>query len=345
MPKNRNALRRYQVIDECLRNRFHMPSSSADPVCAGMWSLNEIQEKVFEQLGIEISARQIQQDIQDMRNGELGYLAPIENMRGVGYYYSDPGFRINDNPLVDSDIKLLKEAMSILSQFKGFRNFEEVEGLLARLEEKTARSGLKLIQLDNLNNVEGLNWIAVIKDALYNETVLKMKYKPFNGEVSEKFIHPYVLKEYNNRWFVLCFSEDYGSEGIYGLDRIINLSVCDRKFRKPAPDLAKRYFKDIIGVTNDNEIEAKEIIIKLENRRAAYLVTKPVHESQKLICSDDCYTWFSFYLKQNNELIALLLGFGSDLVIESPPELSDQVIEIYTNALNAYKLPGSKRSR
>jgi predicted DNA-binding transcriptional regulator YafY len=163
-----------------------------------------------------------------------------------------------------------------------------------------------------------------------------MAYNPFFGERKTKIVHPYVLKEYNNRWFLLCYSEDYKTEGIYALDRISELERIEKKYRNPDKNLINTYFSEIIGVTNIKEEPVQEIILKLTKYRASYLRTKPIHTSQKIVRENEDYIWFSFSLKINNELIALILGFGMDIKVDKPIQLAEQLKKIYQAAFNQY---------
>lgn len=336
MPSTKNALMRYYTIDECLRNTFHLPERSYDPSHRGLWTVNELLDRIYEKTGIEISERQLSQDIHDMRNGDLGYYAPIENLRGVGYFYADPNFRISDNPLTDEDVRILNDAIEVFHQFKGFRDFERIDGLLIKLEEKINKKPYPLVQLDNLNDAKGIEWIRIIKEAIRRENALKLVYETFGGKRSERFIHPYVLKEYNNRWFVYCYSEDYQSDGIYALDRILDLVKVKIKYIKPTASQIEDYFKNIIGVTNEKSSIVSRIIIKVKNARARYLVTKPLHNSQEIIGTEKDCTRFSFQLKINNELVSLFLSFGSDLLVEEPLQLKEEMKKIFSDALEMY---------
>ncbi len=55
---------------------------------------------------------------------ELGYLAPIKNIKGIGYCYEDPNYRITNNPLTEADIQTLEEVVKLIEQFKGFKFFD-----------------------------------------------------------------------------------------------------------------------------------------------------------------------------------------------------------------------------
>ena len=71
MPTNLHALVRYRTIDDCLTKRYRR------------WTWQDLAEacaeKIYEYEGIEAvpSRRTIMYDIQYMRDGKLGYYAPI----------------------------------------------------------------------------------------------------------------------------------------------------------------------------------------------------------------------------------------------------------------------------
>ena len=111
MPTNLHALVRYRTIDECLGNRFRR------------WTWQDLAdacaEKIYEYEGLEAtpSRRTIMYDLQSMRDGKLGYYAPITYDRNTkSYTYEDPDFSIQKFPLSKDDIFELEYALSILKK-------------------------------------------------------------------------------------------------------------------------------------------------------------------------------------------------------------------------------------
>lgn len=129
MPVNRNALIRYNTIDKCPRNKYRQ------------WTLDDLAEAcpdaLYEYEGIDkgVSMLTVQLDIQMMRSDKLGYNAPIVVEDKKYYKYSDPGYSITNNPLTDNDLNKLNEVVDILRQFKGFSHFQEMTGMIQRLED------------------------------------------------------------------------------------------------------------------------------------------------------------------------------------------------------------------
>ena len=335
---------RYRIIDECLQNHYHLPSTSDNPGHRGIWSFQDLSDAITEKLDLDkpVSERTLKEDIKRMREDpDLAYYAPIENVRGLGYKYADRDYKLTEQPLKPADIEALNDVLGLLKQFKGFKYFADAEGLIHNIEENIIRSEFIDVEFDVLPDYRGLEYIEPIKKAIKEKKVLKMTYRAFtdNAEVP-RHIHPYMLKEYNNRWFVYAFTEEYKDtdrpEGVYGLERIVQLVGADKKYVKPNIKRIKDYFKDIIGVTNYEDKDVEDILIRMKKHRALYLRTKPVHHSQKVVKESLEYDWFSFKLKPNPELRALILGYGKDAFVEKPASLAMEIKQVLQEAAGQY---------
>jgi predicted DNA-binding transcriptional regulator YafY len=304
----------------------------------GIWSLDDLLEAINRKMDYHVSERTLKEDLKRMKDDiDLAYYAPIENKRGIGYYYADESFKLTEAPLSPVEVEALKDVVELLHQFKGFKYFEGAEGLIYHIEENINKTEFADIQFHVLPDYLGLEFIEPIKRAIRGKRVLKMTYKGF-GEEAEipRHIHPYLLKEYNNRWFVYAYTNEYKGEGVYGLERIKKLEITDKKYRHPNKKKIIAYFKDIIGVTNFEDREVEEIVLRMKRDRANYLMTKPIHKSQKIIKENKEFVWFRFHLKPNNELNALILSFGEDVVVEKPRMLVEEIKKLLSDALKHY---------
>jgi predicted DNA-binding transcriptional regulator YafY len=201
MPVNRNALIRYRTIDNCLRNKYRK------------WTLEDLIEAcsvaLYEYEGIDkgVSRRSIQMDLQMMRSEKLGYHAPIVVMDKKYYAYEDPDYSISNIPLTDQDLGKLTEVVEILRQFKGFTHFQELTGMVQRLEDRIHTAKTKqapIIDLEKNDGLKGLEFLDAIYQAILRKQALTLTYQSFKAREANTFtFHPYFLKEYRIRWFVL----------------------------------------------------------------------------------------------------------------------------------------------
>ncbi|MEL7341542.1 MAG: WYL domain-containing protein, partial [Bacteroidota bacterium] len=281
VPANRNALIRYKTIDNCLRNRYRQ------------WTLEDLieacSEALYEYEGIDkgVSRRTVQMDIQMMRSEKLGYNAPIVVVEKKYYTYEDPEYSITNIPLTEQDLNKLGEVVDILRQFKGFAHFQELSGMVQRLEDKiyTSKNHTQaIIHLDKNESLRGLKYLETLYQAILKQESLLIRYQSFRRREPEEFVfHAYLLKEYRNRWYIL--GQRDGHEGLQNLalDRLEGVKVSTKTFvAYEGPDL-NDFFDPVIGVTVNQGQEPQRVRLYVENSMAPYLLTKPLHHSQTVI--------------------------------------------------------------
>jgi predicted DNA-binding transcriptional regulator YafY len=335
MSQNKNALIRYKTIDKCLQNRYRQ------------WTLEDLIEccsdalEEYEGRKIPISRRTIQMDIQMMRSEKLGYNAPIVVYDKKYYKYEDEDFSITDIPLTETDINVLTETVSMLKQFKDFSLFNDVSDILQRLEDKiyAEKSHTKpVIYLDKNENLKGLHYLDEIYQAIIKKMVLIITYKSFKSREETKFhFHPFILKEFNNRWFLVGKTKANLPIKNLALDRIIAI---DYDFNLPYSEEdfdAESYYKNVIGVTVNSGLQPKRIALWIDAENAPYVLTKPLHPSQQLIQeNEDKSIIVDLYVIPNYEMERLLLGFGCGLEILHPPGLRNRMKQILEKSLQKY---------
>lgn len=335
MSQNKNALIRYKTIDKCLQNRYRQ------------WTLDDLIEACSEALyeyegkASSISKRTIQMDIQLMRSEKLGYNAPIVVYDKKYYKYEDDEFTITDIPLTETDINVLTETVSMLKQFKDFSLFSDVSDILQRLEDKiyAEKSHTQpVIYLDKNENLKGLHFLDEIYQAIIKKVVLVITYKSFKSRDEQQFnFHPFILKEFNNRWFLIGKKKASDPISNLALDRIIKI---DFDFSLPYLEQdfdAENFYKDVVGVTVNQGLKARTIELWIDADNAPYVVTKPFHHSQKLENeNEDGSINITLKLKINYEIERLLLGFGEGLEVIKPEGLRKRIQTKMKAALARY---------
>ncbi len=325
MPLNKSAFYRYRLLDECFQRKHHIPSSSQNTQWVGYWHISDLMKYIEEKTDKGISEKMLRNDIRALRE-DFG--APIHSEKNIGYAYSEP-FSIFENPLRDDDYKILNEIIEILKNYSGFKYFDEADTIISKLEENRLHKDFYRIQLDTLPGYVGLEYITPLKNAIFDKKPISLTYKEFDREVVQLVYHPYILKEYNNRWFVLGYAEKtdnaFGKIWLFALDRILKIQPGTCKYIKPEKDIITRYFYDIFGVTNYKEREPEKVIIRVKKFRSNYIKTKPIHASQKLIREDIEFDDYGLKLKLNNEIISHFLSFGEDLAVIEPSSFIEEI--------------------
>jgi predicted DNA-binding transcriptional regulator YafY len=330
MPINKLALVRYKTIDNCLQNRFRK------------WTLEDLMEAVSEALyeyeGITkgISRRTIQLDLQNMRSEKLGYNAPIIVTDKKYYSYEDKSYSITNIPLTDQDLGTLNEVVDVLKQFKGFGYFQELTGMVTRLEDKLYKQqhkGRSYIDFEKNELLKGLEFIDPLHKAILQKKTIEITYQSFKANQSQQIVfYPYLLKEYRNRWFLFGTNRKGHSNQILALDRVEKVKEIPERFVKPAIDV-HGYFDDVIGVSKTPAQKPSTIVVKIDRENAPYVITKPIHASQKMLKEMEDGIIFSIDVIWNFELERELLGFGDNLQVLAPRRLAARMQARLRNTL------------
>lgn len=323
MPVNRNALIRYKTIDTCLRNRYRR------------WTLEDLidacSDALYEYEGIDkgISKRTVQMDIQMMRSEKLGYNAPIIVYENKYYTYEDEDYSITNTPLTEQDLKVMSEAVEVLRQFKGFSYFSGMGDIVSRLEDHVTSAKQKtipVIDFEKNESLRGLDYLDAIYNAIVNKQALDIKYRSFKARSASNLIfYPYLLKEYRNRWFVFGLKRGAPTLLNLALDRIQSLEVNEKEpFRENTIFDPTTFFDDVVGVSKTLNQKSELVRFWVNPQNAPYVLTKPIHKSQRLIEErEDKSMVFEIQVVINNELQRDFFGFAEGIKILSPQHLVD----------------------
>ncbi len=334
MSVNKNALIRYQVLDRCFRNTGRMY----------FWEdlLEECNRALmdFDPKSEGIQRRQLFDDIRFMES-EQGWSIPlgrIRHGRKVYYRYEDLSFSISNQPLNDSEAEQIKSALQIFSRFSGTPQFEWVNEMIPMLESKFGliERENEVLSFESNIDLKGLHFLTPLFDAIINERVLSVAYKDFkSSEPYEITFHPYFLKQYNNRWFAFGLNSDNEvSKWNLALDRIESLSETSFKYKLSKTDW-EEYFYDLVGVTRPEGVELQEIVLKFTPEVAPYIITKPLHPSQKHK-NDPIGLEVRIKVIPNFELERLVLSFGEQVKVISPQDFKERISQRLNSAARLY---------
>lgn len=334
MPVNRNALIRYRTLDNCLRNRYRK------------WTLEDLidacSEALYEYEGIDkgVSRRTVQMDLQLMRSDKLGYNAPIVITDKKYYTYEDADYSITNIPLTEQDLGKLTEVAGILRQFKGFTHFHELNGMVQRLEDRIHTAKTKqapVIDLEKNDNLKGLEHIDALYQAIIKKRPVQLSYQSFKAREAQAFtFHPYLLKEYRNRWFVLGIKKKSQPVLVLALDRILEVGESHEPFLENATLNLGDYFKHVIGVSVNPNEAPEEVELYFNRENAPYVLTKPLHHSQQLVERTANGVIVRLHVQLNFELEREILGFGDCVKVLKPHRLKRRIHEKMCHAAEQY---------
>ena len=334
MATNKNAQLRYQVLDRCFSDFGHFYTFDL--------LLQEVNDKLNEMYGTEVKVRQLRDDIAFMRDSE-GYNAPIETYPLEGnsryYRYSEPHFSIYKNALSVNEVEKLRSTIDMLERFRGIQGNGWLEEVISNLE---CRFGVKantenVISFQQNEQLQGLEHLSELIDAAATHRPLRIFYRPFHRDPYWCIVHPYHLKQYNNRWFLFCHEEGMASPFISNkaLDRIGAIEPSSIKFVPNTEVDFSTYFKEIIGVSvPDETIPLEDVVLRFDPKRFPYVVNKPMHPSQQVLDKANCT--INIKVRYTKELEAKILFYGSQVEVLQPEHLRQSIAEEMRKGMEKY---------
>lgn len=353
MPVNKNAMTRYQILDELLSDPYRN------------YSLNDLREEVSNRLAEldgnsdGVVRRTIEKDIHYLEY-DGPFMVDIERYSVECYdkekqknivkkclRYSNPGFSIFKKELSDDEKYILSEVFSILGQFDGLPTLEGLD----RLRSGLGISNSKKIISFTKNPLEHSNLLGTLFTAISQKQVIEVTYHKFGDEVHKTIIlHPYLLKEYNRRWFLIASADEDEKILTFGLERIDNVQFLPEYHYIDFDGNIEERFDDIIGVTNFADKPVETILFWVSDISKDYVATKPLHDSQKYYHSNkeselrktyphlNGGAFFSIDCKENYELIRELTSFGANLIVLEPKRLVGQIRDYVAEMEAAYTM-------
>ena len=259
--------------------------------------------------------------------------------RNVYYEYEDKSFSIYNIPLNDDEMAQLAQTVSILSRFEGMPNFDWVDDLIEHFKSSLNIPSTRdtIVAFDENFDLIGRNYFTQLFSAIASQQALEIKYQPFERPAINHLFHPYLLKQYNNRWFLFGCVDGYSSLTNLPLDRIQEIKPASIPY-KPNSDIdLKEYFEDMIGVSRRYDDKVSIVQIKVDKSLYPYIETKPLHGTQRVIGRNEDGVIIQIEVIVNRELRQLLLSYGSGLTVMKPKELQQILVEESKNTLLQYK--------
>lgn len=336
---------RFQFIDEALQHGRKVSFQNL---------LTSVNQKLEDIGTLPIKKRQLHYDLDTMQETSA-FCAPIEKIKQGKesvYFYSDKNFSIWKSPIGADKIREdINDALHLLKTNTQFLQFVEFSPAVENLEKLFNQNieHSNFVQYQQNMDLKGLEYFKPIYDAISKRQVLKLMYKPFGKKEERMIVHPYFLKQYNFRWFLIGFSELHEKLSNFALDRIEQLTQSSHIFQ-PSNINMLEYFEDCLGVTKQNGAMFEEIVLWVKKNRYNYIQTKPIHPSQKELKSTIAKSPYQNQVHNlpdgvliqldlivNRELIAELQSFGGDIIVLQPSHLQQEIINKINEQTKLYQ--------
>jgi predicted DNA-binding transcriptional regulator YafY len=328
MPETRKPKERAEILDELLAH--------------GKWTGKELLTRLNEKL------QDLDEKAVDARTfkRDLNYLeskgAPLHRPKkgDMSYYYHEK-FSLREVPLDGDELRSLKQAINILRKVENFQIMDELDMIIGKLENRihtNVPDNQTIVQFENHTSAKGSHLFNDLFDAIRDQTALEITYRSYRHDNAKEYlVHPYLLKEYRNRWWLLGRDEKTNKVLTLGLDRIIKFKVSTRKFKINDLFHPDTFFDKVIGVSIDYNGKPEDIILKVNPVSVQHVESKPMHRDQEELRREkDGSLIIKLNLMINYELKATILGFGDGIEVLEPKSLRDEIKAIHEKSCAQY---------
>ncbi|OIN56738.1 helix-turn-helix transcriptional regulator [Arsenicibacter rosenii] len=342
MPITRSAFQRYRLIDELISQ---YPKQ---------FSKQRLFEICRDKCGIR-SVSSLEKDIQRLRED---HDAPIAyDKRRDGYYYTDPQFRLLTLMLNPDDMEALDYAREVLAATQGDSVADELSNALQKVrqsldiirEVKTDTPTRRVVYVEERILGGNRHFVPVLIRAVNQNRQVAFRYSKYDNNdpkaVQEKelprlrALHPILLREVWDSWYVIGYDEKTGQERTFALDRMSDLEILDEPCNVPESIMnnVSELFNHIYGIT-DSSGPVEDIVLSFTPLRGRYVKAKPIHQTQEVLSDTDEACVVRLRLAPNRDLMMHLRSYGEDLTVLQPASLAKAIADSFRAALAHYNV-------
>jgi predicted DNA-binding transcriptional regulator YafY len=295
----------------------------------------EYLQECCREVDADVTDRTIRTDLRLLRD-ELGAPLPEKAHKAYGYYYDRPYSLLEG--LDDSYLGTINEAIALLRQISKAKEFIGLEDLLLRLEQRMTLTSVERNPVIEFEEVElaGREHLIGLYRATTKKQFLRVTYQAFTESApAKRHVYPLLLKEFNNRWFLVGWEKDREFLQTLAIDRIqsfretVETFPCNRHFN------AATYFNDLIGMRKTGS--PVNVILHFSAERGQYVRTKKLHPSQNAEVQPDGSYRVRLMVELNRELEARILEFGADVIVLEPAVLRESIQHQLKTAWDRYQ--------
>lgn len=276
-------------------------------------SFADIQD-YLDEFGFTLSKRTIERDFEAIRN-EFGLEITYDRFK-EGYF--------------------IDEENSI--NIESFIRFLEIVNTAELLTDSLldSKETLNYISFDQSGGLKGIEYLPKILQAIRERRLMRITHHTFYSEKPRKFkVEPYMLKEYQNRWYIIAIVRGMNQQRTFAVDRLEGVELLTDTFEPTQSDEIEANFRNVIGLVY-SEHELQDVELSFTAFQGNYVRSLPLHQSQEIIIDNDDEFRIKLRIKPNYEFIQKILMHGNTVRVLKPKWLVDEIRENLRSSLENY---------
>jgi predicted DNA-binding transcriptional regulator YafY len=299
MPNKNTTRRDSLIIQRILRNDY--PS-------------RETLLKYLREHGADIGIRTFQRDIENISSN-----FDID----ITYDRQKQGWTINTETATEVDKLLYFVRLAAASNM-----------VLHSLKDK--HELLKYLSFTPNTVFRGIEHIDVLLSAIRVRQTVQFAHLSYDTGATKAYTaEPYLLKEFEGRWYLFAYVRQLAAFRTFGLDRISDLAVSGKKFkREKALEQTADKFDEVYGLVYMPEQQhppVEKVALRFSGIMIKHVQALPLHHSQTIEKGI-----VTLRLIINRELENKLLSYGEHVEVLAPGSLRKRIKQRLTETLQHY---------
>lgn len=234
----------------------------------------------------------------------------------------------------------LTQALAVLNRFEGMPGQEWLDKMLERFSHSVSidASVSRVVSFDTNTDLKGRGYFAALLQAIVRKQVLIVRYCSYHSSTEIKaIIHPYYLKQYNSRWFLLGWNEGLKCLTNFAFDRILEITTIPKQYIQNDKFDFNKFFSEMVGVSRTVDDVPQPVTLWVSKLQLPYILSKPLHHSQQIIenCNDGAIIQIDVI--PNFELEQQILSLAEHVKVLSPSALQERIKNRITSARKNYE--------
>lgn len=183
-------------------------------------------------------------------------------------------------------------------------------------------------------------FLITIMKAMKEEKKIQVRYQSFRkDEPDERYLNPYCVKSFKQRWYLLASTDENPEPHIYALDRFIDLKQSVLDWTLPEDFNAKEYFAPFCGYPTGSEKYGSPVTVKVKvnAHQREYFRTLPLHSSQEESEIHDDYSIFTYHVIPNFYLKKELISYMDAVEVLEPEEYRREINKALYEIIKKYE--------
>lgn len=333
MPVDKQVTKRYKLLDKLYRSEIG-------------YTYMELSAELMNH-GIDVSERTLKADKKYFEdNYGAVFCEGLKRGKNTLVRYKDTDTSVFAAKLSEEEKGVIGKLVNMLQLHNDIPQYQWAIFLLDGLKKLNEDEDIgNYMEFENNLDLEGAENFKILMEACMEKFVVSLKYGSFKqSEESNTYqVSPYLLKQYNRRWFLICKSNGYDALSTFPLDRIKIESIhreLNLSYEEPDWNFIGDCLSHTIGLTFAFDPKKRSnVVLDVNKNRYQYIKTKPILPWQEVI-EEENNDKIRLILKDitiNKELTSLILSFGPDIEVLEPQYFREDIHKLVKEQFSLYE--------